>query len=138
MFEALWPKRRDKIRLIKSHIERHTSLLRNETRIEHIREEHKARHAALDHFERTEKSHQRQEYHAIKASISPRMYEDDLYNILGRICHGTGKWLLRDDIFTKWLNTSDNSVKFLWLQGIPGAGMLNITNTYLFNSCSLT
>lgn len=121
----MWPRQRDKIRVIMSHIERHTSLMRNEVRLEHIREEHEARLRALEHFEKTEKSHRQQEYNAIKEGISPRMYEEDLYMIRGRICEGTGKWLLRDAIFIKWLNQYDMSVKIMWLKGIPGAGMCN-------------
>lgn len=119
----MWPKQRDKIQLIMSHIERHTSLMRNEVRLEHIREEHKARLRALEHFEITERSHQRQEYNAIKEAISPRTYEEELYRIRARICKGTGKWLLRDATFTKWLKEVQKPTKLIWLQGIPGAGV---------------
>jgi len=124
MFEAMWPKQREKIRLVMSHIGRHTSLMRKEVQMEHIREEHKARLEAIQHFEKTEKSHRRQEYNAIKAAISPRSYEEDLYRIGSRICENTGRWLLRNATFTKWLKVSEKSTKFIWLQGIPGAGML--------------
>jgi CRISPR/Cas system-associated endonuclease/helicase Cas3 len=118
----MWPKQRDKIRIIMSHIERHTLLMRNGVRLEHIREEHEARLRALDHFQRTERSHRRQEYNAIREAISPRTYEEDLYRIRGRICEGTGKWLLRDAMFLKWLKETEKPAKLIWLQGIPGAG----------------
>lgn len=105
-----------------SHIERHTLLMRNEVRLEHIREEHKARLDAQEHYERTERSHRKQEYNAIKEAVSPETYEGDLNRIRGRICEGTGRWLLRDVAFTKWLKGSEKPAKPMWLQGIPGAG----------------
>jgi len=107
-----------------SHIERHTLLMRNEVRLEHIREEYEARLTAREHFERTERTHQRQEYNAIKEAVSPKMYEDELYRIRGRICEGTGRWLLKDATFTKWLREPEKRSQIIWLQGIPGAGML--------------
>ena len=105
-----------------SHIERHALLMRNKVRLEHIREEHEARHRALEHFERTERPHRRQEYNTIRETISPKMYEEEFYRIRGRICEGTGRWLLRDATFTKWLQNAEKSMRLIWLQGIPGAG----------------
>jgi hypothetical protein len=62
--------------------------MRNEVRLEHIQEEHTARVRALEHFEHTEKHHQRQEYQQIKAEISPKSYEDKYYYLQARICEG--------------------------------------------------
>jgi len=107
---------------VTSHINRLTILLRNEVRLEHIQAEHSARLRALEHFERTERAHQRQEYESIRADVSPRTYEDLLNHFQGRICEGTGKWLMKDPTFTKWLEFSDHSTNLIWLQGIPGAG----------------
>jgi hypothetical protein len=122
-FESLWPKHKDKIKVVTAHVERHTLLMRNEVRLEHIRGEHEARLRSLEHFEMTEKSQRRQEYHNIKADISPKLYEGSLDWLHGRVCEGTGRWLMRDTTFTKWLDHSDISTRLVWLQGIPGAGM---------------
>src|SRR5258706_7593644 len=109
----MWPKQREKIQVVMSHIERHTLLMRNEVRLEHIRDEHEARLRALEHFERTERSHRRQEYNAIKEAISPRTYEEELYRIHALTCEGTGRWILRDATFTKWLTESDTLTKLI-------------------------
>ena len=109
-----------------SHIERHTLLMRNEVKLEHIREEHDARLRALEHYEKTEQSHRRQEYNSIKEAISSRTYEEEYDRLRGRTCQGTGQWLLRDATFIKWLQKSERTANFIWLQGIPGAGMLII------------
>jgi hypothetical protein len=123
-FESLWPRHRSKIKIVTDHISRLTLLMRNEVRLEHIQEEHNARRQALEHFEQTEKHHRRQEYESIKADVSPKTYEDKYYYLQGRICEGTGNWLVKDVTFAKWLDISDTSTKLLWLQGIPGAGQL--------------
>lgn len=121
-FESLWPRHRDKINVVMNHIERHTLLMRNEVRLEHIQAEHTARLRALEHFERTERSHRQQEYHTIETGISPTKYDTKLDWLHGRVCEGTGRWLMNDPIFVKWLDPQDTSSKVLWLQGIPGAG----------------
>ena len=97
--------------------------MRNEVRLEHIQAEYEHRLRALEYFERTELSHQRQEYDSIKADISPPTYDEALYLIHSRTYPGTGKWILKDPDFNKWLEISDLSTQLLWLQGIPGAGM---------------
>lgn len=121
-FEAMWPIQKDRIKVVMSHVERHTALMRNEVRLEHIREEHDARLRALEHFERTERSNRQQEYNIIKTDVSPTFYDDKLYQIRNQICRGTGKWLLQDDVFLKWLDVANCSTDLLWLHGIPGAG----------------
>lgn len=122
VFEALWPKQKNKIRVVMDHINRITLLLRNEVRLEHIQAEHDARARALEHFESTEKSHRRLEYQCIKADVSPKAYNATFEHLHGRIWTGTGRWLIKDPIFTEWLDVSKGSPNLLWLQGIPGAG----------------
>lgn len=122
IFESMWTKQREKINLVRAQIQRHTLLLRREVGLEHIQEAHDAQLQALEHYEKTEKSFRRQEYQSVKTNISPRTYEDKLDSFHARVCHGTGRWLLRDATFAKWLDKADASMKILWLQGIPGAG----------------
>lgn len=122
MFEALWPSQKEKIKIVMDHIGRHTNLMRNKVRLEHLREEFEHRQRALDHFEATQKSNMRQEYNVIKTDISPSFYDAELYRIRGQICMGTGNWLKQASDFKKWLNGDDDSTRILWLCGIPGAG----------------
>ncbi|KAF2191077.1 hypothetical protein K469DRAFT_746515 [Zopfia rhizophila CBS 207.26] len=128
-FESLWPKHRGKIQVVTDHIKRHTLLMRNEVRLEHIQQEHHARVLALEKFESIERSNRRQEYYSIKTDISPRSYEDIIDRLHGRICVGTGKWLIRDATFLQWLDMADASTRVLWLQGIPGAGKTFLSST---------
>ncbi|KAF2239008.1 hypothetical protein EV356DRAFT_504364 [Viridothelium virens] len=131
LFESLWPRHREKIKVVTDHIARLALLLRNEVRLEHIQAEHSARARALEHFDRAERSHRRQEYKSIEADISPKTYGDALYRFRARIAEEAAKWLIEDTTFNKWLDLSDTSTKVLWLEGIPGAG-----KTFL--SCTVT
>ena len=65
-----------------------------------------------------------QGFHRIQTGIAPTFYEDRLIWISSTLCDGTGKWLLRNDEFLKWLDPSNTTNGILWLSGIPGAGML--------------
>ncbi|KAL4905604.1 hypothetical protein BDW74DRAFT_167782 [Aspergillus multicolor] len=130
-FESLWPRKRDHISLVKTHIERHTLLMRNEVRLEHIREEHEARLRSLKHFRAAEDSHRLQQYHAIKTDFNPRAYDDKLHWYHGRVCKGTGTWLLEDDAFKKWMDTASKTSRVLWIQGIPGAGKTFLAGTVI-------
>ena len=122
LFEALWPKHRDKIKVVTTNIKQHTHLMRREVQFNHLQEAHEARCRSLEHFESTKKVQQRQEYQAIKTDISPRSYDANLNWLQGRTCKETGGWLLKDPDFAKWLDFSQHSARLFWLQGIPGAG----------------
>jgi hypothetical protein len=132
VFEALWPKHREKIKVVTRHIGLHSLLLRKEAQFEHIQQEHEARVRSLEHFESVEKAHQLQEYRGLRTEISPQTYDDKLDRLRGQLCSGTGKWLLKDDTFTKWLNASDSSVRLIWIHGIPGAGLYLLKLLELF------
>ncbi|KAI1355079.1 NACHT domain protein [Xylaria sp. FL0043] len=122
LFESLWPTHREKIKVIMTHIQSHGRLMRNEVRLEHIQQEHRARKLALENFERLELERRAQEYHRIKTDIAPQSHDDRLDLLRHLTCQGTGTWLLQDATFMKWLGPASQDCKILWLQGIPGAG----------------
>lgn len=64
-----------------THIEGHARLLRRNVQFEHIQQAHNARAEALNHFERTEEVHMRQEYGSIKTNIGPPSFDLELYHI---------------------------------------------------------
>jgi len=101
-------------------------LMRNEARLEHIREEHDARLKAFEHFKNAEKSDRLQQFYAIKADMSPGTYYDKLNWYHSRVCEGTGTWLFQDDVVKDWLDFSGGSSRVLWLQGIQGAGLCSL------------
>ncbi|KAL4809144.1 hypothetical protein BDV18DRAFT_151222 [Aspergillus unguis] len=76
----------------------------------------------LQHFKDTERSRRQQEYNAIRANVNPTTYDDRLDGYHSHVCEGTGKWLLEDSVFKRWLDPADQTTRVLWIQGIPGAG----------------
>lgn len=121
-FKSLWPGEKEKIKLVQSHILQHKSVMRNEVRLQSLRDEHEARQRALDHYEQTQKSATLQEFNSIRNDVAAKLYDDRLAHFHTRTCEGTGTWLFQDSTFIKWMKAADPAVKILWLQGIPGAG----------------
>jgi hypothetical protein len=122
MFETLWPKRKEKIKIVEANIERHTQLLRENITLEHIRREHEARTKLFEEFQESEVFRTKQMFQAIESAVCPQMYDDRLYWLQTRVCRGTEIWLARDRVFSQWMNMDSPSPRLLWLQGIPGAG----------------
>ncbi|KAI5456910.1 hypothetical protein BGZ63DRAFT_434144 [Mariannaea sp. PMI_226] len=137
VFEMLWPSRRDKISIVAEHIGRHALLMRNEVRLEEIRQANDAREQQLKHFALTEENAIRQEYFDLRAHISPKDYDADLYRFHGDVYEGTGKWLFRDQSFKDWVDQSNTSERLLWLKGIPGAGKTLLASSIIRHTQSI-
>ncbi len=127
VFESVWPKQRDKIDVIVSNIERHTTLLRSEVTMQRISEEHRFRTQALAHFDHEREFQDLQKFQTLKTRVSPRIYDDRLDWLLNRSSKASAEWLVTDNIFQGWLDNSNPDVRLLWLQGIPGAGKLTLS-----------
>ncbi|SPO06913.1 related to NACHT domain protein [Cephalotrichum gorgonifer] len=121
-FEALWPKRKQKIEGVIDRITRHTTMLRNDVRLEHIQEEYNHRASSMEHFENLDKATRRTEYGVLERNVAPTFYDAKLDKLRGSFCKGTGSWLLSDTHMGKWLEATEDSSKAIWLRGIPGAG----------------
>jgi hypothetical protein len=123
-FESLWPKHKEKIGIVMTHVESHGRLMRNEVRLEHIQQEHEARQRALEHFEKEDRERRAQEFYRIRTDIAPQSYYHRLDLLRDLVYQGTGSWLLQDASFKTWLQPTQRDSRLLWLQGIPGAGEL--------------
>ncbi|KAI1488247.1 NACHT domain protein [Biscogniauxia mediterranea] len=137
IFDSLWPRHKDKIKVVMTHIENHARLMRNEVRLEHIQQEYEARRRALEHFEKEDRSRRAQEFHRIKTDIAPQSHDDRLDWLRARVYQGTGTWLLQSATFKEWLQATAESSRILWLQGIPGAGKTYLASTVIARVQSL-
>jgi hypothetical protein len=108
--------------VVVSNIERHTALFKDEVTLQHIREEGEARSKALVHFDQATEFQQLQKFQVLKTLVSPKIYDDRLDWLLTRSSRGSARWLVSDKIFLQWLEVTDENIRLLWLQGIPGAG----------------
>jgi NACHT domain len=122
MFEAIWPNQKKKIEVVVSNLQKHAHLMRDEVTILDIKEAQEARVRALAHITETQDFQETQKFQGLKARINPPLYDEPLDWLLNRSQIDGAKWLLRDQIFTHWLDISKRDTTWLWLQGIPGAG----------------
>ncbi|KZL74295.1 NACHT domain protein [Colletotrichum tofieldiae] len=122
LFESIWPKQRERVKVVVESIERHGSLLRNEATLQQIKAEHEARAKALAHFDETSNFQELQKFQALRNYISPDTHGHRLDWLLNRSCKGSTEWLKHNETYLAWLDTSKSAVKLLWLRGIPGAG----------------
>ncbi|RSM08743.1 hypothetical protein CEP52_004493 [Fusarium oligoseptatum] len=121
-FEALWPRKKEEIEDVISRMKDHTYHLRNEVRLEDIQEAYDARQLDIENFAKLEEANRKQEYNALETAIAPTSYGRKLNFLRGRVCEGTGDWLIKDPDLKKWLKVTQGSPKIIWLCGIPGAG----------------
>jgi hypothetical protein len=122
VFDRLWPKHYAHISEVARHIGRLTRLMRTEIRLEHIQQEYEFRKDALECFKAQKREARLREFHHIRTSLNPCTYNDILDYHRGRRCQETGGWLFINETFTKWLKSSQEENRILWLTGIPGAG----------------
>lgn len=108
-----------------SNIERHGFLLRDEVNLAHISEAHQARLIDFDRWAATFEFQARQNFNELETFISPRLYDNELDRFQRNLCERTGRWIQRDKAISKWLDPVDTKSRLIWLQGIPGAGMLS-------------
>jgi hypothetical protein len=104
------------------NIGRHTTMMRDEVNIQHIREEREVQAKSLAHFEYEADFRQSQKFQNLKNLICPQAVDDRLDWLLNRSLSGSAGWLVSDPVFLKWLDVSDSATRLLWLHGIPGAG----------------
>ncbi|KAF5668760.1 Nacht domain-containing protein [Fusarium denticulatum] len=137
MFEMLWPSHRDKIQVVVKHMASHRDLFRKEVRMEEIRRADEMGNRELQHFVQTEENNIAQEYASHRAHLAPKSYDGDLYRFSEAVCHGTGKWLFRDQSFQNWLAGKEKAKPILWLRGIPGAGKTLLASSVIKYTQSL-
>ncbi|KAL1857635.1 hypothetical protein Daus18300_010275 [Diaporthe australafricana] len=121
-FESVWPRQQDKIDVVISNIERHTTLLRSEVTMQHIREEHELRAKSLTHFDQQAEFQDQQRFQTLKTRMSPRTYDERLDWLLNRSYQGSAEWLVKNKSFLDWLEMSNTATRWLWIHGIPGSG----------------
>jgi len=122
VFESVWPRQRDRLDSVVSFVERHTACMRSEVTTQNLREERDFRAKSLAHISEEQNFQELQKFQTLKMRLSPESYDDRLDWLLNRSSESSANWLMSDQAFLSWLNTSNPTVRLLWLKGIPGAG----------------
>ncbi|KAL2672527.1 hypothetical protein Neosp_013239 [[Neocosmospora] mangrovei] len=126
-FDVIWSGQQKKLDVIIDNFQKHSNLLRSEVTVLDIQQAREARLRSSEHFTRAEAFQELQKYLGLKARLSPNMYDDRLDWLRNRRTSGCATWLFQDEKFCEWLDTSKNTVVWIWLQGIPGAGKTYLT-----------
>lgn len=134
VFDSVWPRHKDKIGVVVSSIEQHCLLMTDEVTLENISGAYRARVEDMKRWQREFEFHERQDFKSVEDYISPRLYDDELDRLQRTICERTGRWIQREKTLKRWIDTSDESTKVVWLQGIPGAGTSKFAQ-WLSRSC---
>ncbi|KAL6355681.1 hypothetical protein LRP88_11285 [Fusarium phalaenopsidis] len=127
IFDVIWPGQQKKLDVVIDNFQKHSNLLRNEVTVLDIQQAREDRLRSSEHFSRAETFQELQKYLGLKSRLSPSMYDDRLDWLRNRRTSGCATWLFQDEKFREWLDTSKNTVVWLWLQGIPGAGKTYLT-----------
>lgn len=96
--------------------------MEREVSLASIEEAHKLRIEVYAQFKRQEVADEHQQFELARQSLAPRLYDKDLERILDKCCKGTGSWIFSEPLFREWLETSNQTIRFLRLIGMPGGG----------------
>lgn len=121
-FESLWPKYSSKFQVTIKNIAQHRIMMDSEVTLVHITEAYAARASTYDKYEKDKEYDERMEFHHIRTSLSPQLYDAQLERIKQSCSIQAGRWLETDKHFSEWQDASNKSARVLWLTGIPGAG----------------
>ncbi|KAJ4193958.1 hypothetical protein NW767_010198 [Fusarium falciforme] len=127
IFDVIWPGQQKKLDVVIDNFQKHSNLLRSEVTVLDIQQAREDRLRSSEHFSKAEAFQELQKYLGLKSRLSPSMYDDRLDWLRNRRTSGCATWLFQDEKFCEWLDTSKNTVVWLWLQGIPGAGKTYLT-----------
>lgn len=122
-FESLWPRTAGKLAIVQKRVSQHNTWMNAEVTLENITEEVLARRHTYERYEQQQDFEDLQNFRALLAEISPRLYGNELDIITTNRVSASAPWLEKDVDFKKWVNPRNMSRRCLWLQGIPGAGM---------------
>ncbi|KAH6641179.1 hypothetical protein F5144DRAFT_641977, partial [Chaetomium tenue] len=100
----------------------HKALMTEAVTLEDIVRAQQDRNLSLAEYDRAQKFRDYQELRAIRDQINPDTCYEKLDHILRKATLGSGSWLDREEMFMKWLDPLDRTVRCFWLWGIPGAG----------------
>jgi len=128
---VIWPKLRSEVDDVVKRLETHAGLLREEATVLDIQEAREARTQANVHFASARTFQERQKFLGLKSRLSPELYDEKLGWFRNRSVADCAGWLFRDNAFSEWLNPSQMTATWFWLQGIPGAGKSYLSATVI-------
>ena len=100
-------------------------LITSNASMEHIKAMDKLRLRTLEEFRKGQQFRDDDEFLRLAQILESKFCKAKLENIIS-VIRGKdelGSWLFDDPHIIKWINAGDDTCRFTWLQGIPGAGL---------------
>ena len=132
--EALWPKLSGEIDNIKAHIAEDASLITSNASIEHIKATEKLRRLALVEFRNSQRFRDDGKFLSLSQVLESKACKSKLQDIISGTKNQNvlGDWLRNDSEVVRWLAAENGTCRYIWLQGIPGAGKKHLN--FLFSA----
>ncbi|KAF5554426.1 nacht domain-containing protein [Fusarium phyllophilum] len=119
----LWSAARGKIRVIRSSIESHETLILGHADIERISEARRDRQALLQ-YDENKAIHDAETFRSLRQELKVNDY---LPPLSGRFDIERGQWVKTDEKMKQWLKKSNHKKRCIWIRGIPGSGKTFLT-----------
>jgi hypothetical protein len=120
--EAVWPKFRNKLALIQTHLESHKNLMNSNVTLEQFLHAVEHRQYASKKYEEDRVFQLKLQTKELSDLLSSPSCTSRFRSSVDTMSAGSGDWLFCDATFSSWYNPTASSGKCMWVQGIPGAG----------------
>lgn len=162
-FRAAWKDFNSKFHHILGDLQRHKSLIESQANILQIQEAQEARNVTIDSFSKllqantlqvqeaqiartaiessfikVFQSERNKQYIALQNWLSAVNIKVDHQGYTTMRHENTGHWILNNDIIKEWINPDKSTIPMVWLNGIPGAGMILLNLAVILRNYVLT
>src|SRR5436190_17005729 len=96
--------------------------MNSEVTLENVIQAHETRERAFQEYERTKKIPRPAEFQRCKSGHTCMIKSWKIFR--EKYLPETGQWLKEEEIFQKWSDLNEHSVRLFRLRGIPGEGVL--------------
>jgi hypothetical protein len=124
----VWKDFKTRFQHILDGLQRHRELIESQATLLHIRLYQSDRLTLLYRLDRLEEEERQKKYVAVMEWVSgaqTKLDHDSACDTRSE-CPESGRWILKNPDLENWKDASTPVSSILWLNGIPGAGMLTL------------
>jgi hypothetical protein len=128
LFLSTWKDFRTRFQGILDSLRRHKSLIEGQASLVEFEASQAAREVAENNFRQIEEAERKRQRIAVKEWLSPASSHLDQENATATRMEypNTGQWLFNYEKMKSWCDPHASNIPLLWLNGIPGAGMVQL------------
>ena len=127
LFHSSWKTFRTQFQYILTSLNRHKSLVESQASLLDYEKSKTARLTAQNSFEEIAKAERLRRYLAVTEKIHPpnTLSDQEETAEIRQDYPDSGKWILKHPYLREWMDLTRPNVPVLWVNGIPGAGILS-------------